>query len=150
MPRSKSLVPLSHDHHHALKLAQMLRKDAPRLESIPESPSEKARSAAQFYESDLVVHFNAEEKILHPFVKGRDALLDRLFNEILEEHRQIKQQVQGLSEEGGVPLEEKLDTLGRLIDSHVRKEERELFPRIQEVFSEDELNELSGKLRAVR
>ncbi|HEX2866631.1 MAG TPA: hemerythrin domain-containing protein [Ignavibacteriales bacterium] len=150
MPRSKSLVPLSHDHHHALKLAQMLRKDSPPLESIPESPVEKARRAAQFYESDLVVHFNAEENVLYPFVKRRDAHLDRLFNEILEEHRQIKKQVEALLEEGGNPIEEKLDTLGRLIDSHVRKEERELFPRIQEVFSEDELNKLSGKLRAVR
>ncbi|MCU7490854.1 MAG: hemerythrin domain-containing protein [Bacteroidota bacterium] len=149
MPRSKSLVPLSHDHHHALKLAQMLKKDAPRLESVPESPQEKARRALEFYESDLVVHFAAEEKVLYPFVKGKDTILDGLFKEIMEEHKKIRHLVESLlQDETG--LEEKLDTLGRFLEGHIRKEERELFPRIQEVFSEDELNELNGKIKAVR
>ncbi|HEX2960169.1 MAG TPA: hemerythrin domain-containing protein [Ignavibacteriales bacterium] len=149
MPRSKSLVPLSHDHHHALKLAQMLKKNAPRLESVPESPKEKARRALEFYESDLVVHFAAEEKVLYPFVKGKDKILDGLFKEIMEEHKEIRHLVESLLQ-AETGLEEKLDTLGRLLEGHIRKEERELFPRIQEVFSEDELNELNGKIKAVR
>lgn len=149
MPRSKSLIPLSHDHHHALKLAQMLRKNAPRLETIPESPVEKARRAKEFYENDLVVHFTSEEEILYPFVKGRDNVVDRLFSEIIEEHKLIKNLVENLST-GSLAPEEDLDTLGTLLERHIRKEERELFPRIQEVFSEAELNELNGKIKAVR
>jgi hemerythrin-like domain-containing protein len=127
MPRSKSLIPLSHDHHHALKLAQMLRKDAPRMESIPESPIEKARRALQFYESDLVVHFEAEEKVLYPFVNGKDQALDRLFHEIMEEHKKIKYLVESLSK-SETELVENLDSLGRFLESHIRKEERELLP----------------------
>lgn len=150
MPRSKSLVPLSHDHHHALRLAQMLKKNAPHLEGMPESPEGKAARALEFYESDLIVHFAAEEKLLYPFVKGRDSIVDRLFGEIMEEHKQIKHLIEGLSEGGAAELEEKLDMLGGLIDRHIRKEERDLFPRIQEVFSETELNELNGKIKAVR
>ncbi|MGE5351461.1 MAG: hemerythrin domain-containing protein [Acidobacteriota bacterium] len=149
MPRSKSLVPLSHDHHHALKLAQMLKKNAPRLDSIPESPKEKAGRALEFYESDLVVHFAAEEKILYPFVKGKDKALDSLFHEIMEEHKEIKKMIESLFQ-GEAGLEEKLDSLGSLLESHIRKEERELFPKIQQAFSEDELNELNGKIKAVR
>lgn len=147
MPRSKSLVPLSHDHHHALKLAQMLKKNAPRL--VPEGPQEKARRALEFYKSDLAVHFAAEEKVLYPFVKGKDTILDGLFIQIMEEHKEIKRMFESLSQ-GEPGLEEKLDALGLLLEGHIRKEERELFPRIQEVFSEDELNELSGKIKAVR
>ncbi|MCU7494865.1 MAG: hemerythrin domain-containing protein [Ignavibacteria bacterium] len=150
MPRSKSLVPLSHDHHHALKLAQALKKSTLRTESLPTmSSEEKARRALEFYESDLALHFEAEEKLLYPFVKGRDALLDSLFLEIMEEHKKIKLQIESLREGGGL-LEEKLDYLGRLLEGHIRKEERELFPRIQEVFSEAELNNLNGKIKAVR
>lgn len=149
MPRNKSLIPLSHDHHHALKLAQMLRKNAPRLESIPESPEEKAMLAREFYESDLVKHFASEEKILYPFVRGRDTFVDRLFTEIIEEHKQIKDLVENLLA-GKAVLEDDLDTLGTLLERHIRKEERELFPRIQEVFSEAELSELNGKIKAAR
>jgi iron-sulfur cluster repair protein YtfE (RIC family) len=113
------------------------------------SSEEKARRALEFYESDLALHFEAEEKLLYPFVKGRDALLDSLFLEIMEEHKKIKLQIESLREGGGL-LEEKLDYLGRLLEGHIRKEERELFPRIQEVFSEAELNNLNGKIKAVR
>jgi len=149
MPRSRYLIPLSHDHHHALKLAQMLRKNAPQMESTPESPFEKARRALEFYESDLVVHFAEEEKILYPFVRGRSKDVDELFKEIFSEHKLIKELVEGLSKEE-TGLEEKLDLLGKLLESHIRKEERELFPKIQAVFSEEELSKLNGKIKAVR
>lgn len=149
MPRSKSLIPLSHDHHHGLKLAQMLRKNAPELNSIPQSLQEKAEQAREFYRTDLVVHFAAEENVLYPMVKGKDMKVDALFFQVLEEHRMIKEQVEALRDTEP-DLEDKLDILGKLLDSHIRKEERELFPRIQEVFSEEELNELEGKFKAVR
>jgi hemerythrin-like domain-containing protein len=42
--------------------------------------------------------------------------------------------------------ENELDELGRTLEVHIRKEERELFHMIQEVLSEDEFEKLKNKL----
>ena len=41
---------------------------------------------------------------------------------------------------------EKLDELGNLLESHIRKEERSLFPEIEKILSEEELELLAVKL----
>ena len=44
-------------------------------------------------------------------------------------------------------LENTLDELGQLLEKHIRKEERELFIVIEKSLTENELEELSGKLQ---
>ncbi|MDZ7764455.1 MAG: hypothetical protein U5K00_08520 [Melioribacteraceae bacterium] len=46
--------------------------------------------------------------------------------------------------------EEILNDLGYILEQHIRKEERELFDRIQEVFGEEKLNELIEKIEPVK
>lgn len=43
-------------------------------------------------------------------------------------------------------LENVLDELGWLLEKHIRKEERELFPAIEVILTEEELSELKTKL----
>jgi len=40
-----------------------------------------------------------------------------------------------------------LDELGYLLESHIRKEERELFTSIQKILTEEELIQLGKKLK---
>ena len=44
-------------------------------------------------------------------------------------------------------LENVLDELGWLLEKHIRKEERELFPAIEKILTEGELSELKTKLK---
>src|ERR671919_3060766 len=63
-----SLIPLSHDHHHALALALRCRKQA--LGQIKPTGVEGLRLRANefltLYAAELSSHFEAEEKILFP------------------------------------------------------------------------------------
>jgi iron-sulfur cluster repair protein YtfE (RIC family) len=147
MKRHPSLIALSHDHHHGLMLAQLIKKGAPEYKGLPTDTIGKVKYAKEAWEKELKLHFNNEEKILFPFVKDKDEDLDKLIGEILEEHKQIKALLKNLDTSQN--KEEVLNDLGILLEQHIRKEERQVFKMIQLLF-EDELNELEGKIISVK
>ncbi len=140
MKRHESLAPLSRDHHHTLILAQLLKKYAPAYKGLPVAAKEKAKYANQQFESKIKPHFEQEEIILekakqhHPHIK-------ELAAEVRNEHRQLEKLFLSLSNETN--LEETLDKLGRSLEAHIRKEERILFPLLQEHCPEELLQEIN-------
>ncbi|MBT8380346.1 MAG: hemerythrin domain-containing protein [Ignavibacteria bacterium] len=142
--RHEALQPLSRDHHHGLILAQQLKKRAPQYKGMPATIEEKKNYTVSFYNSDLKEHFWKEEEILFPMVKNRDTAVDALINEILEEHRKIEKII--LKFKAVNDFENKLDELGWLLEKHIRKEERSLFGEIENLLTNDELEELKIKL----
>jgi iron-sulfur cluster repair protein YtfE (RIC family) len=147
MKRHQSLIALSHDHHHGLMLAQLIKKGAPEYKGLPTDLIGKVKYAKEAWEKELKIHFKNEEKILFPFVKDRDAELDQLIEDILEEHKKIKGLVKSLDTSEN--KEEVLNDLGVLLEKHIRKEERKVFQKIQLLFK-DKLNELNGKIISVK
>ena len=146
MKRHKSLYPLSHDHHHGLIIAQLIKKNAPKYKNLPDTIDGKVEHTIYFYNNELVKHFRNEEEILFPPAKGKDELLDKLIKEIILEHKKIKSLVESLKTTNN--YEEMLDELGNLLESHIRKEERKLFPKIESVLSLDELEKIAGTLES--
>lgn len=147
MKRHKSIIPLSHDHYHGLMLAQLIKKGAPKYENLPTDLIGKANHVKEIWEKELKPHFDNEEQILFPFVKGKNNEIDVLIDEVLDEHIKIKILVDELASTDN--LESTLDKLGVLLEKHIRKEERVLFAKIQDIFN-IELNELEGKIIAVK
>jgi iron-sulfur cluster repair protein YtfE (RIC family) len=141
MKRFNNLIPLSHDHHHGLILANLIKRNAPPYKGLPNDTSGKATYAKQFFADELVRHFKEEEEILYPLVKGRNNNIDKIFLEIFDEHKQIKNLVEQL--DTNPDTENILDKLGNLLDAHIRKEERNLFVLIQEEFKDSELELMS-------
>lgn len=135
--RHKALHILSHDHHHGLMLAQLIKKDSPQYKNLPDTTEGKKDYSIKFYNDDLIKHFNDEEKILFPVVNGKDDGIDNLIEEIITEHRKIEQLINQI--ESDEDVENTLDELGNLLESHIRKEERNLFMKIQSVLTEEEL-----------
>jgi iron-sulfur cluster repair protein YtfE (RIC family) len=144
MRRHDSLITLSHDHHHGLVLAQLIKKGAPVYEKLPKTLDAKAEYTKNFYKNDLTYHFYEEEKILYPSVMNKNKELDNLFSEIFSEHSEITNLVNELASSDA--QEEILNKIGLLLESHIRKEERELFPAVQNILSEEELEELKEKI----
>ena len=140
MKRHESLVPLSRDHRSGLILAQLIKKDGKSHKGKPSTLSGKVEYATRFYREQLIPHFTLEEEVLFPAVRGTDEIVDRHITNLLDEHREISALVATL--ERKTDREGKLDTLGRLLEAHIREEEQHLFERIQEVISEDKLQEL--------
>jgi len=146
MKRHKSLYPLSHDHHQGLILAQIIKKNAPKYKNLPDTLDGKVEYTINFYNIELVKHFRQEEEILFPAAKGKDKRIDSLIDEIISEHRKIESLVESLKTKNN--YKEILNELGNLLESHIRKEERNLFPEIEKILTEEELELLAAKLTA--
>jgi len=148
MRRHKNLIGLSHDHHHGLRLAQLIKKDAPVYKDLPNDAEGKISYTIKAWEEELKYHFKNEEEILFPAVENRDEKINELIDELLVEHEEIEYKISQLKTSS--EKEEILNDLGYILEQHIRKEERELFDRIQEVFGEDELDKLLDKIEPVK
>jgi len=140
MLRDKSLVPLSRQHQHALALCVRIDRASP----IPEADLGAWQvEIAQHFRAEIGIHFAAEEQIVFPRA-GTFPELNPLVEELLSEHawlreRFAKAEAQGMSAGEVVAFAQRLS-------AHIRKEERQLFERLQELMSEGELAMLGHKL----
>jgi hemerythrin-like domain-containing protein len=130
--RHPSLIPLSQDHHHGLALALRCRKQA--LGQIKpmgaEGLRERTKEFLAFYATHLVPHFRAEEEVLFPLLRSAVAESEDMIDELVRDHGQIRQAIPQL--EGGTGLAKLIFDLGDLLERHIRKEERELFPLFEQ------------------
>lgn len=137
LKRHVSLQPLSREHHEALILAQLLKSDVPDYKGLPTTVEGKVDYTLKTYEQDLEPHFRKEEDILIPKVLGFTKELDELCRTIEEEHRAIREAVGELEHAELGEAAALLDALGRLLEAHVRREERTWFELIQETVPEE-------------
>lgn len=133
MKRHPSLAPLSRQHHPALILSQLLKKNAPAYKGMPVDTEGKMLYATQFYQSDLVPHFADEEKVFEKLA-NISPLLDAAMQETIGEHVLLHQLFNGMP--GQTDAETYLDVLGHTLEKHIRKEDRELFPMIEQLVDE--------------
>lgn len=148
MKRHPALYTLSHDHHQGLILAQQLKKGAPQYKGMPSTLDAKKEYTLQFYKSELYQHFKDEEEILFPSVSGKNEIVDNLIAEVISEHRRMEFLIKELEETSN--LEDVLDEFGKLLEKHIRKEERELFVEIEKILTDSELSHISQKITDAR
>jgi hemerythrin-like domain-containing protein len=130
MKRHPALVPLSHEHHHNLSFAQRLRRactdaDGTEREALLEN-------FRQHYATPLEQHFQLEEAWLRPHLD--EATGARL----LAEHQELRALA--------VDPSANPSRLAEALISHVRFEERELFPWLEQHLPPELLAELQEKL----
>jgi len=143
MKRHPSLAPLSREHHGALILARLLQKNAPEYKDLPSDTAGKAIYALKFYNEEIIKHFEEEEKILK-LVIGINSSLDILAGNIFKEHQDLKVLFHSINIPAGSA--DHLNKLGKALEIHIRKEERELFPMIQEICNEEIMAEIENSL----
>lgn len=138
MKRAEALRPLSREHLVALITAKRL-KEAGDLE-------EASRAFLDFWEGDGARHFRVEEEVLLPGW-ALHAEVDRDgVRRMLEEHLAIRRGALRL-EAGEATLEEARQ-LGVLLHDHVRFEERQLFPLVEEALDSAALDRLAAAIEA--
>lgn len=91
---------------------------------------ERAKEFVDFFTANLTVHFRAEEEKLFPLMRATVAGSEALIDELLRDHEQFRQAVPRL--EAGTGLAKLIFDLGDLLERHIRKEERELFPLFEQ------------------
>ena len=126
--RHSSLIQLSHDHHHGLALALRCRKQA--LGQIKPMGAvglrERAKEFHDFFAANLAAHFRAEEEVLFPLLRLAVPASGTMIDELVGDHETIRQAMPRLA--AGGALSKLIFDLGDLLERHIRKEERELFP----------------------
>ena len=150
MKRHPSLVPLSLEHHDALVLAQGLilgRSKAPRSNWSTDHRSQIDR-IKDFFQETFLAHFEAEEKYVFPRVVERIPDRTALVEELRKDHDDLRKLVRGLSAGCANELSVRLPSLGRLMEVHIRKEERVLFQAIQSSLEAVELEEIGANIKA--
>lgn len=147
--RHPSLVLLSHDHHHGLALALRCRKQS--LGQIKPMGVEGLRARAQevlkFYRENLVAHFKAEEELLFPLMRDQVAGCGDMLDQLARDHEQLRCAMPQL--EAGAGLAKLIFDLGDLLERHIRKEERELFPLFEAQVDADMAEQLGVRLKAL-
>ncbi|HZU20499.1 MAG TPA: hemerythrin domain-containing protein [Gaiellaceae bacterium] len=130
MKRHPALRALSDDHHHALVQARRLRRAA----AAPEPPDAAAAIFVEFFNDVTVPHFREEEETVFPLVADDDAARPLLVQALLD-HQQLHR-LAAVLEDGG-ELRGAMAAAGELLDEHVRREERELFPLIERLAADE-------------
>lgn len=145
--RHPSLISLSHDHHHGLALALRCRKQAlGQLKPIGAAGlRQRVEEVLRFYRENLVCHFRAEEEVLFPLLRSDVPQSDSLIDELLRQHEQIRRWMPQL--EAGAGLAKLIFDLGDLLETHIRKEERELFPLFEEHIEPDRAKLVGATLK---
>ena len=141
--RHEALHPLSHHHYHALVITLKLKQVGTIKSKL--SVDEVKRETQYFWKHGGQEHFREEEEILLPayaqFVAIED---DPIIAKMLMEHVEIRALMDSL-ENASV---EGVHKLGKLLEAHVREEERVIFPMIEASLSEEKLKEVSTYLHA--
>jgi hemerythrin-like domain-containing protein len=143
MPRrNDALIPLTHDHHHALAQARRLR-DVSKLSDVTERRN-LANDFVNFYFGRAIRHFHEEEELFFaPLVDEPRAkeLVLRAVSDHLRLHALVRTVKRQLSD--GEADSDVLAEIADLLTDHVRFEEQELFPLVEELVPEDILKEMA-------
>lgn len=140
MKRHESLYPLSHHHHHALVAALKLKRAGTPQGEL--SNKELQNELKAFWYPGGVNHFREEEEVLLATYSYYGNLQQPLFRDMLIQHVQIHGMVNKLLLADD-PSYEAFRELGELLDAHIRKEEREIFPLIEKEVPESVLWEIN-------
>jgi hemerythrin-like domain-containing protein len=127
--RHESLVPLSKDHYHGLLLAQQIKTtDRVMMAGWPSNPSRQAAYIRTFFAEHLVRHFSDEEQTLFPIVVKHIPSASAQVNELLQDHRTMEKFAREFENPDAKQIVAQIREFGSLLERHIRKEERELFP----------------------
>jgi hemerythrin-like domain-containing protein len=146
MKRHPSLRQFSDDHHQGLVNARRLRRAA---SGEGGNRASTAQDFLDFWQRDTSHHFRKEEEVLLPVLAcyGGD-LGEHPILQMLTQHARIRGLTMQLSDEleQDEVREDTLRSLGEQLEAHIRLEEREVFPLIEETFPEHALQEVASRL----
>ena len=141
MKRAPALQPLSHGHQHALAVAVMLRR------ADATGAAEAARAFTRFWHAEGRAHFHDEEEVLLPAYAEFGDPGHPLVVRVLVDHVTIRQRARAIERRAPERIDAAgLQDLGMLLASHVRLEERELFPLIEAALPAAALAEVADAL----
>ena len=143
MLRDKNLIPLSRQHQHALALCVRIDRASPIADSDLASWQAEI---VQHFRAEIKIHFAAEEQILFPAAREFQQLRP-LVEDLLSDHAWLRERF--AEAEAREISAEDVSVFARRLSGHIRKEERQLFERLQELIKPEEFAVIGRKLENV-
>jgi iron-sulfur cluster repair protein YtfE (RIC family) len=140
--RHDSLIPLSHQHQHALALAVIIRRRFGMARGKKHWREQQVEKVQKAWQAELKGHFEVEEELLFPKMERYLGKI-RLIEELLRDHASIQGLVKLLEMSSEFPL---LDGFSALLETHIHKEERELFAEFEKRMPADEARKLGKEI----
>lgn len=125
--RHESLVPLSREHHYGLLVCLRIHLGLETHKTSLDWLRERADKAIRFFESDLKTHFEVEEAIVFPPMRGIEEARSTI-EQLIGDHRGLAALVDRLRQTLSLEISPLLRESADLVEAHIRKEERILFP----------------------
>ena len=136
MKRNENIIPLSHDHHFGLlccwKIRQGLKKEV--------ELSRIQKYVDYFWNQHLNEHFKEEEEILFPYLK------DEFSTRGVKEHQDLEVLFNEISENLSI---QNFEAFANLLDDHIRYEERQWFPHLEQNLNKNQLLEIGKALAEI-
>jgi len=141
MKRHDTLIPLSHDHHHALVVALRLKKGGPasQHDNWPANPEAQRTALLEFADRELLPHFAVEEEVLFPACFNSTEEIRSVAEALRRDHTEMRRLLKEISIASPTNLLQIMSEFGVMLEAHIRKEERSFFPLVEQGISEDTL-----------
>jgi hemerythrin-like domain-containing protein len=140
MLRNKNLVPLSRQHQHALALCVRIERASPIADADRDAWQAEIE---QLCKAEIEIHFAAEEEVIFPVARALTGL-NPLVDELLADHDALRRDLI-LAQSRAMSADDLL-SFARQLSAHIRKEERQLFERMPQLMSTQELDDLGMQL----
>ena len=140
MKREQQLQPLSHQHHNGLMAVLLLKKGVEKQAATTVMDD----FILSVWNGELRNHFIKEEVYLHPHVLQIPSLMEK-YEQMKAAHHQIRHVVDAIR--SGASGTDRILEFYTLLEKHIRFEERDLFPFIEEQIQPEQLNELGRNLQ---
>lgn len=150
MKRHEALIPLSHDHHHALGHARRMSVAA--ASGDADARLAQAEEFLDFYSRETINHFREEEELVFALWAQHVHEVGEPLRELLVEHVTIHALVRALRQEiaEGQVGPGLLGELGKSLKEHIRKEEDVVFPLIEKQVPDEILRSIQLSPRDAR
>jgi len=138
--RDKNLIPLSHQHQHALALCVRLDRALQTKDVDLEAWQSEIQA---IFEQEIGIHFASEEKVIFPTAR-RVPGLQSLVEELQAEHSVLRDLFARALTRSLHDVD--LQMLAAKLSQHIRKEERQLFEGLQRSMTVQQLTALGAAL----
>jgi hemerythrin-like domain-containing protein len=141
MLRNKNLIPLSHQHQHALAFCVSIDRALANPAAMETGSIQQ--EITRLYESELASHFEAEERFLFPAAEQLEEMTS-LVDELRIEHGLIRRGVKRAEVRDLTASD--IQVFAASLSAHIRKEERELFEAVQQRLRPEELERVGREI----
>lgn len=136
MKRIAQLLPLSKEHHQSLSLAKKCK------DIIAKETDEVIKAFCLQLKDDFDTqwdkHFRTEENTIFCVAETKNKEISVLCHQLEKEHHILEEMVKNISVGNYAVLYE----FGQLLHDHTRVEERQLFPMVEALFIQQELDNI--------